>query len=111
MENITQIPGRGGSAFTHMHSTETQHVFFLGAGASRAEQFDDFYKVSISKANDTVEAIEKLNIKEMDGFGARHSLSAATWKGKTILFGGQDVMKEEVLNEMFVYDHEKGELE
>lgn len=111
MEHKSEISGRGGSAFTHMHSTETQHVFLLAAGASRQEQFDDFFKIAISKANDNVDAVEKLDIREMDGFGARHSLSAATWKGKTILFGGQDVVKEEVLNEMFVYHHEKGELE
>ena len=47
----------------------------------------------------------------MDGFGARHSLSAATWNKKTVLFGGQDVMEERVFNELFTYDHEKNELE
>jgi len=32
----TEIPGRGGSAFTYMESTENGfHVFLLAAGASR----------------------------------------------------------------------------
>ena len=47
----------------------------------------------------------------MGGFGARHSLSAATWNNKTILFGGQDVFKEKCFNEMFVYDHKTNEIE
>ena len=61
-------------------------------------------------ADDQVSA-ERLKITEMDGFGGRHSLSAATWKGGTILFGGQDVMEDKVLNEVFVYHNEKNELE
>ena len=54
---------------------------------------------------------EKLNIVEMDGFGARHSLSAASANGKTVLFGGQDVIKQTVSNELFIYDHQKNEIE
>ena len=52
METLTQISGRGGSAFTYINSTETAYVFLLVAGTSRTEQFDDFYKVHISKTND-----------------------------------------------------------
>ena len=73
------ISGRGGSAFTFMKSTDDGfNVFFLAAGASREAQFDDFYKIYISKINDKISKVEKLKITEMDGFGGRHSLSAAT---------------------------------
>ena len=53
-------------------------MFLLVGGASRDDQFDDFYKIFVSKEDDSVTA-QKLNIKEMGGFGARHSMSAATW--------------------------------
>ena len=53
----------------------------------------------------------KLNFKEMGGFGARHSLSAAHHNGKTMLFGGQDVINNTVYNDLFAYDHEKNEIE
>lgn len=110
MENISKsisiadITGRGGSAFTFVESTEKSYVFILAGGASREAQFDDFYKIFVSKEDDSITA-EKLNIKEMDGFGARHSFSAATCNGKTVLFGGQDVINETVFNELFTYDH------
>ena len=77
--NFENLPGRGGSAFTFMDETETHLIFLLAAGASRTEQFDDFYKLFVSKSDDSV-SFEKLKITEMDGFGGRHSLSAATWK-------------------------------
>ena len=54
---------------------------------------------------------QKLNIKEMGGFGARHSMSAATWNQKTVLFGGQDVINDKVFNDLFVYDHNTNEIE
>ena len=66
--------------------------------------------MSVDKKDDSV-SIKSLNVKEMDGFGGRHSLSGASWKGKTVLFGGQDVIAEKVLNEVFVFDHDKNELE
>lgn len=64
----------------------------------------------MSKANDAVK-VEKLNIVEMDGFTARHSLCAATWNEKTVMFGGQDVIKELCLNEVYSYNHKNNELE
>jgi hypothetical protein len=42
--------------------------------------------------------LEKLKITEMDGFGGRHSLQAATWNGKTVLFGGMDVIEGKIFN-------------
>jgi len=64
----------------------------------------------VSKADDSI-SLEKQKITELDGFGGRHSFSAATHKDKTVLFGGQDVMKDKVLNEVFMYHHAKNELE
>lgn len=54
---------------------------------------------------------EKLNITENDGFGARHSLSAAHYNGKTVLFGGQDVIQGQVMNDLFAYSHTSNEIE
>ena len=47
----------------------------------------------------------------MDGFGGRHSIGAATFEGRTFLFGGQDVLGEKTLNSLHFYHHEKNELE
>lgn len=82
----------------------------MGAGASRTAQHDDFFKVCVSKADDKV-TVEALNVKEMDGFGGRHSIGSATWKGKTLLFGGQDVLAEKTLNEVHLYHADKNEFE
>jgi len=46
----------------------------------------------------------------MDGFSPRHSMTAGTWNSKTVMFGGQDVIKEMVFNEVFSYDHGTNEL-
>ena len=108
--SLDQIEGRGGAAFTHIESNETSHVFLLVGGASRENQFDDFYKIFVSKSDDSV-SVQKLNIVEMGGFGARHSMSAATWNKKTVLFGGQDVINDTVFNDLFVYNHETNEIE
>lgn len=85
------VPGRGGSAFCYTGSDDSSHYFFMAAGASRQEQYDDIYKIKVAKADDSVQA-QKLNVVEMDGFSGRHSIGAANWNGKTFLFGGQDVM-------------------
>lgn len=55
------------------------------------DQYDDFYRITVSKADDSVSA-QKLNVVELDGFGGRHSIGAAHWNGKTFIYGGQDVM-------------------
>lgn len=53
---LEEIEGRGGAAFTFMESTDSSHVFLLVGGASRENQFDDFYKIFVSKENDSVTA-------------------------------------------------------
>ena len=82
------IPGRAGSAFTFLGTKDSLHKFFLGAGASRQDQYDDFYLIEISTTNESDIQIKKLNIKEMDGFGARHSIGTGSWEGKAVIFGG-----------------------
>ena len=47
----------------------------------------------------------------MDGFGARHSVGAASYEGKTYLFGGQDVIAEKTLNQLHVYHRDTNSLE
>ena len=44
---LDEIEGRGGAGFTYMESTETSHVFLLVGGASRENQFDDFFKIFV----------------------------------------------------------------
>ena len=82
----------------------------MAAGASRETQYDDFYKIHIAKADDSV-TCEKINVVELDGFGGRHSIGCATWNGKSILFGGQDVMEGKVFNDLHSFDHTKNEME
>ena len=46
------IPGRAGCAFTFLETKDELHKFVLGAGASRQDQYDDFYLIEISKTNE-----------------------------------------------------------
>lgn len=46
----------------------------------------------------------------MDGFGARHSVGSASYKGQVVMFGGQDVSAEKCLNDVYTYDEKKNEL-
>lgn len=89
-----------------MNETEAEYVFLLAGGASRNDQYDDFHSVKVNKENDSV-LVERIKIDDLDGFGARHSLGAISWKNKTVLFGGQDVVQEKCLNEVFVFHHEE----
>ena len=102
--------GRGGAAFVFLSQTENSLGLLLGAGAGREEQYDDFYLVQVDKSSLKVKTIS-LNVKEMDGFGARHSVGAASFEGKTFLFGGQDVIAEKTLNTLHVYHKESNSLE
>lgn len=47
----SSIPGRGGASMTLINSTETDALLIIACGASRMEQFDDFYTVKIDKAS------------------------------------------------------------
>ena len=47
----------------------------------------------------------------MDGFSERHSVGSATWNGKTVFFGGQDVIQDRIFNDLYVYHHDKNEFE
>lgn len=85
-------------------------MFILAGGASRIDQYDDFFKVTVNCENDHV-VVTKLNIAENDGFGSRHSMGAAAFNEKIILFGGQDVIKEECLDDVYVYHHDQLKLE
>ena len=108
----SKIAGRGACAFESMGSSETDHVFLLAGGASRAAQFDDFYWIGVSKADDSVSAVS-LKVTEMDGFSARHSIGTAYYDGKVMLFGGQDATADPLksLNDLYMYHSGKNELE
>ena len=74
------------------------------------DQYDDFYKICVSRETDAVTA-QKLNVVELDGFSGRHSIGAAHWQGKTFVFGGQDVMRDMIFNELYTFNHGKTEME
>ena len=78
VENINEIEGRGGPAFTYLRSAGLAHEFLLVAGASRERQFDDFWKVKVTLDQQGFKLThEKLNFTEKDGFSARNGLTAA----------------------------------
>lgn len=104
------FPGRGGSAFAYASSDASSHTFLLVGGASRNDQYDDFYSVKVNKQDDSV-VVEKIKIGENDGFGARHSFGAVSFNNKTVMFGGQDVIQEKCLDDVFVFDHAQQKLE
>ena len=49
METNTKVPGRGGAILTLLTSDADTHTFLLGTGASRNEQFDDFWTVKVDR--------------------------------------------------------------
>lgn len=78
------IQGRGGAAFTSVSSSEG--TFLLVGGASRDQQFDDLWSVQV--AADGSLSHHKLDVKEKDGFSARHGMTSCAFNGSVFLFGG-----------------------
>ena len=88
----SKIPGRGGSSLIHVATTEKQHQLLLACGASRDQQYDDFWFVNIDRSSLTVQSVVSLNPTERDGFTARNSMTAVldTPNKKVVFFGGID---------------------
>jgi len=86
-----KIEGRGGAAFTFLRSSGLSHEFLLVAGASRDQQFDDFWNVKVSMTKDGLQVTQsKVVVKDRDGFSARNGMTAAFSPSdqKVYLFGG-----------------------
>lgn len=72
-----KIEGRGGAAFTFLRSSGLSHEFLLVAGASREQQFDDFWNVKVSMTKDGLQVTyTKVVVKERDSFSARNGMTA-----------------------------------
>ena len=101
MVDLNQIEGRGGASFSFLGSQQLSHAYLLAGGASRDQQFDDFWSVSVA-LNGSISS-QKLHLSEKDGFSARHGMTSCSFKGSVYIFGGQDVEKGEVYNDLFIF--------
>lgn len=82
--------------------------FLLVAGASREQQFDDFWNVKVTLHQEGLAVTqEKLKVEERDGFSARNGMTAVlSAKDKLVyLFGGQDSERDEQFDEVWVFSH------
>jgi hypothetical protein len=88
----SNILGRGGASLTLISSTETNHTLLLVFGASREQQFDDFWSIQIDRKTFKVGECRKLDVKERDDFTTRNSMGAVYLKEKNqvVFFGGMD---------------------
>lgn len=72
-----EIQGRGGSALVYLGQEGLNHEFFLTSGASREEQFDDFWKISVGlNAQGRTFTKTKLELTERDDYTPRNALTA-----------------------------------
>lgn len=87
-----EIQGRGGAALVYLGQSGLNHEFLLTSGASREEQFDDFWTISVGlSAQGRTFNKTKLEIRERDEYTPRNALCAvAQSPTKLVIFGGQD---------------------
>ena len=52
--------------------------------------------------------MKKLELKDRDGLTTRNSMAAISYKGKVVMFGGQDSEKQVLYNELYTIDSTKG---
>jgi hypothetical protein len=57
-------------------------------GASREQQLDDFWLVTIDRATFKITEVKEVEIKEREGLTTRNSMGAVSHKGCVILFAG-----------------------
>jgi N-acetylneuraminic acid mutarotase len=55
-----------------------------------------------------VTQVKKVELKERDGLTTRNSMAAIAYKGKVVMFGGQDSEKQVLYNELYTIDTTKG---
>ena len=84
----------------------------LAGGASRAEQFDDFWKITVGMgAEGRTFTKTRLELTERDDYSPRNALTAVAQSAtKLIIFGGQDSTQERQFNDLYVLDLETNEL-
>ena len=90
MVQSASIPGRGGAAVVYLGQEGLNHEFLLTSGASRDEQFDDFWKISVGLGpQGRTFTNTKLEIAERDEFTSRNALTAVAQSAtKIVIFGG-----------------------
>ena len=72
-----EITGRGGSALVYLGEVGQDHEFLLTSGASREEQFDDFWKISVGTgAEGRTFTKTKIELTDNDGYTPRNALTA-----------------------------------
>ena len=70
-------------------SDDEYHTLLLVFGASREQQFDDFWTIKVNRKAYNVSSVKKIEIKERDNFTTRNSMaSVVTQKGEVLFFGG-----------------------
>jgi hypothetical protein len=57
-------------------------------GASREQQLDDFWLVTLDRAKFKITEVKEVEIKEREGLTTRNSMGAVSHKGRVILFAG-----------------------
>lgn len=70
-------------------------------GASREQQLDDFYLVTLDRATFKITDVKEVEIKEREGLTTRNSMGALAYKGRVVLFAGQDSEKGVLYNDLF----------
>ena len=73
-------------------------------GASREQQLDDFYLVTLDRATFKITDVKEVEIKEREGLTTRNSMGAVAYKGRVVLFAGQDSENGVLYNDLFTID-------
>lgn len=89
-QSANSIPGRGGATLVHIGTSDDKHQLLLVFGASREQQFDDFWTIDIDRKNFTAVSAKKHEIKERDDFTTRNSMAGVVHNGRAIFYGGQN---------------------
>lgn len=96
VQSTEEITGRGGAAMCYMHPIpeKLSHAFLLTGGASRQEQFNDFWLLTVGLTSQgRIVTKEKLKV-DTDDYTPRNAHCAiATPDNKVLIFGGQDSEK------------------
>ena len=100
------IPGRGGAALTLIGNTDTTVTILLACGASREQQYDDFWSITIDKSTLQPTGAQQIKIKERDGFTSRNSMTSVfdQARNRVVYFGGQDSEHGVLFNDLYTLD-------
>eukprot|EP00347_Sterkiella_histriomuscorum_P011836 403370917 len=100
------IPGRGGASMTLINDSKEQATLLIACGASRDQQFSDFWTVTIDKETLQPTSAQQLKVIERDGFTGRNSMTSVYHpeKNRVVYFGGQDSEAGVLYNDLFTLD-------